>query len=186
MIFSGSPILCFIVDMPYELYDGLALQHCIPGEYWRCRLYRKGSWLRYAGYIPVFSYSGMNPASTIGPGGVIYPGKSTSKPLGGNHRPCGSCIRQKDGNRFWASMNPRSAFLRAERSARIGNRIPPDVYPKDIWVPLKNQAHRIGRFPTVECPWAAATTGIARTRNRPRSPARTRRRAPFLPDGCLR
>jgi len=33
---------------------------------------------------------------------------------------------------------------------RNGNLNPPDVYPKDIWVPLQNQANRVGMVLTAE------------------------------------
>ena len=35
---------------------------------------------------------------------------------------------------------------------RNGNLNPPDVYPKDIWVPLQNQANRVGMVLTAESP----------------------------------
>jgi hypothetical protein len=37
-------------------------------------------------------------------------------------------------------------------TVRNGNLNPPDAYPKDIWVPLQNQANRVGMVLTAESP----------------------------------
>ena len=37
-------------------------------------------------------------------------------------------------------------------TVRNGNRNPPDVYHKEIWVPLQNQANRVGMVLTAESP----------------------------------
>jgi hypothetical protein len=52
---------------------------------------------------------------------------------------------------------PRNAHLPLSHkvntlTVRNGNLNPPDVYPKDIWVPLQNQANRVGMVLTAESP----------------------------------